>query len=79
MNKEKCELIARGQTLAEQRGLDPVKVKCPVENCCDGSFCIFLSADNVNHGEFQVAKFYKKIENHFDKASQKKAGSPQAL
>lgn len=79
MEKERCELIARGKTLAEKRGLDPVKVKCPVENCCDGSVCFFLSSDNLNHGELQVAKFYKKIEKHLEMTSQKKAGSPQAL
>lgn len=65
LGMERCELLIKAKGLAIKKGLDPEQVNCPVEkSICDGSFCIFMASDGVNHGEVQISKFYKRIERH---------------
>jgi hypothetical protein len=60
-----CELINNARTLAIQRGLPVEQVSCPVTDVCEGSDCIYLRDDDEADDSIEVAKFYDRLEKHF--------------
>jgi hypothetical protein len=45
--KERCDLLAKAQSLAVRRGLDETKVQCPFLDVCKGTKCHMFDSEEM--------------------------------